>query len=104
MVRINVIKFAVSAQTQTWGDWNHLFSPQRLEKAPVQSGEITDKSQPTFHFIVNQGFGPKTLRVSGGYSYRRLPVRGYGARQTLVQQARKNHSCHIARFAVGDPQ
>ena len=101
MIGVDVIKFAVGANTQARCDRHNSFFPKSIQQFRVCSGEIADVAEAACHIVVYQRFGGEALRVGGGNSDGRLTCGGNRRGQLFVQQSGKNHYCGVACFSIG---
>src|SRR5437660_12575484 len=99
---MNVVQFAVRADSQARGNRNNAFIPERIEKFGVCSCEIADVSETAGFVVVHQWFGAEALRIGRRNSYRRLTGCGDSRGELFIKQAGKYHDGDIAGFAVRD--
>src|SRR5580658_2337996 len=104
VVRVDVVKLAIGAETEARRDWDDPRAPQRAKKIHIHFGEIADEAEAALTFIELHRLGEKTRRIRSADAYGGLPSQGNRACQTLIQQAAEHHHGRVARFAIGYAQ
>src|SRR5258708_39449961 len=101
---MDVVKLIVRAQAQARSDGKQPRPPERLQKANIDAGEISDIAEAAFDIVVHQGRSGKTSRIGGADANRWLPFRSDSGGKLLIQQAGEYHDRRIASFLVCDAQ
>src|ERR1700676_4667264 len=102
VVRVDVVKLVVGAQSEAGGYRKQFFAPQRFEEANVDTGQVAHEAEPAFDIVVHQRGGGKTGGIRGGNSDCRLALGGDGGGEAFIQQAGEKHDRGVAGFPVGD--
>src|SRR5271170_6266129 len=104
VVRVDVVKLAVSTQAQARRDRDNTRAPEGSQKIHIDLSEVADEAETALAFIELHRLGQETRRIGSADAHGGLSGEGDRAREALVEQAAENHYGRVARFAIGDAQ